>query len=161
MFREWSTFQGNWVLEVFIPTVSSSSTFIAQMEPYLPIKSMDEGIDGAQFLRIERCAVSFKCCWKKNGSVFKLLVLEEVQLTLYFFYQTLSSIWLSSKLKFFPKRYWQEVSIQCKHESACLWLLKVKGHWNMTNSHMDVFLITFVSLLLSFSIVRISTPRVV
>lgn len=62
VFRDQSIFQGNWLLEAFSPTGSSSSTSTAQMEPYLPVKSTEEGIDGAQFEKIKRCADSFKCC---------------------------------------------------------------------------------------------------
>lgn len=41
------------MLEAFSPTAPSSSTSTAQMEPYLPMKSADEGIDGAQFEKIK------------------------------------------------------------------------------------------------------------
>lgn len=44
VFRDQSTFQGNWLLEAFSPTVPSSSTSTTQMEPYLPVKSTDEGM---------------------------------------------------------------------------------------------------------------------
>lgn len=44
---------------------------------------------------------------KRNGSMVKLLLFENVQSALYvkFFYQILSCIFLSSKLKFFLQRY--------------------------------------------------------
>lgn len=68
--------------------VPSSSTSIAQMEPYLPIRSGDEGIDGAQFARIKRCAVSFKCCWKKKKEM-------EVWLN-YFYLKMFNQLYMSS-----------------------------------------------------------------
>lgn len=97
-----STFQGNWLLEAVSPTGPSSSTSAAQMEPYLPVKSTDEGIDGTQFDKIKRCAEVSNAVEKRkrNGNMVKLLSFEKVQSALYLkgFSKTLNLV--SSKLIF-------------------------------------------------------------